>query len=419
MNHVSSLGREFQFALRERSIIIWALAVFLLSSLSIGFGIVAVSEQRASIEYLKELDEADRTSELATQKDWGSAAYYSFHLTYSEPSNFAFAAMGQRDNLPWKHRLRMLALEGQIYEHDSGNPVVALLGRFDFSFFVAFIVPLILALTLYDTISTERTAGRYNLLEASTGHAHLLWLQRFTVKTSIIYFALACPLFVGAFVSGSSAFTIIAALSGVLLYVIFWAAVCYWVASWQRSGSFILMSLLGTWVMLSMILPSAAKLTIDKLIHAPDGSDILLLQRQTVNDAWDLPREATFKVFFERYPEWVNYESQETSFEWQWYYAFQQVGDQGAEVLSKAYREARMRRDKVADITSIFLPPSFFERRFESLANTNVRAAINYEDQARDFHAQLKAFYYPRFFQNTPFDKADLEKLPVFKAAAF
>ena len=33
-----------------------------------------------------------------------------------------------------KHRIRALALEGQIYERDTGNPVLALTGRFDFAF---------------------------------------------------------------------------------------------------------------------------------------------------------------------------------------------------------------------------------------------------------------------------------------------
>lgn len=39
--------------------------------------------------------------------------------------------MGQRDVQPWKHRIRLLALESQIYERDVGNPSIALVGRFD------------------------------------------------------------------------------------------------------------------------------------------------------------------------------------------------------------------------------------------------------------------------------------------------
>jgi len=64
----------------------------------------------------------DRDHSLASQSDAGGAAYYAFHFTYDPPSSLAFVSRGIRDDLPWKHRVRMLALEGQIYETDSGNP---------------------------------------------------------------------------------------------------------------------------------------------------------------------------------------------------------------------------------------------------------------------------------------------------------
>ena len=107
--------------------------MFLLSSVSIYFGIQEVERQHATIERLLHADAEERDTNLNKVKSWGSAAYYSFHLSYDAPSNFAFAAMGQRDSQAWKHRIRMLALEGQIYERDVGNPVIALIGRFDFA----------------------------------------------------------------------------------------------------------------------------------------------------------------------------------------------------------------------------------------------------------------------------------------------
>ena len=68
----------------------------------------------------------------------------------------------------------MLALEGQIYERDVGNPSVALIGRFDFAFLAAFILPLVLIMLLYDLRTSEKTAGRHDLLEATVGATSLL-----------------------------------------------------------------------------------------------------------------------------------------------------------------------------------------------------------------------------------------------------
>jgi ABC-2 type transport system permease protein len=43
-----------------------------------------------------------------------------------------------------------------------------------------------------------------------------------------------------------------------------------------------------------------------------------------------------------------------------------------------------------------------------------MNAALDYEQQVRDFHAQLRDFYYPKFFEHQAFDKALLENLPEF-----
>ena len=88
-----------------------------------------------------------------------------------------------------------------------------------------------------------------------------------------------------------------------------------------------------------MIVPAAIKTSVETAVPLPDGGDILLTQREAVNDAWDLPKSATMDPFVERHPEWADYTEISQSFEWKWYYAFQQVGDQTVEPLSLAYRE--------------------------------------------------------------------------------
>ena len=103
------------------------------SALAVSAGLIEVRQQRATIARMLEADRADRATVLQAQKDWGGAAYYSFHFTFDPPSDLAFAALGRRDDTAWKHRVRMLALEGQIHERDAGHPVLALTGRFDFA----------------------------------------------------------------------------------------------------------------------------------------------------------------------------------------------------------------------------------------------------------------------------------------------
>jgi ABC-2 type transport system permease protein len=412
----SLLGRELRFQLRSPAFLLWMGLVFVLSSLAVGAGILEVAQQRATLETLLAGDAEDRADALGGQSDWGGAAYYSFHLTYDPPSDFAFAALGVRDREPWKHRVRMLALEGQIYEHDAGNPVLALTGRFDFAFFAAFVLPLILAVLLHDLKASERSAGRYALLVTMSGRESMPWRARALLRSAAVFLAAGLPLVIAATLSGSGLATTLFALLALLAHTAFWGLVCSWMAAWERPAPVLLSSLVGVWILLAVVVPATGKLAIDRLVEAPSGAEILMTQREAVNGAWDVPTEVTMEAFVARHPEWADHAEIEGAFEWKWYYAFQQVGDQKAEPLARAYRDARLTRDRISSYLAWLSPPALLERSFQRLARTDLAAALAYESRVRAFHARLREYYYDKLFLAAPFEESALEEFPQFDA---
>ena len=411
---LNSLTREFRFLRKDRGAIFWLALAFMLSVIAISFGISEVREQRTTIATLVQEDAADRANALSTQTDWGGAAYYAFHLTYEPPSDFAFAAMGQRDTSPWKHRIKMLALEGQIHEADTRNADFGLVGRFDFAFLAAAVAPLLLILLLYDLRASERTARRHDLLVATAGYPRSLWLPRAALRVVSLALLLLVPLWVGAAIEGTSfgvAFQASLILIGGLLV---WWLIVEPVSRIDASPSVLLTTLIGLWLALAIVVPAISKAVIETANPVPDGGKILLLQRETVNDAWDLPKEATMESFIEQYPQWRDYSVIEEGFEWKWYYAFQQVGDQTVAPLAKQYREARIERDREAGLVSLLSPASFVERSLEKLARTDASAMVAYEDRVRDFHEELRQFHYPLLFREVEYDADRLRDLPRY-----
>jgi len=413
-----AVRRETAFLARDRSV--WAcwLVVLCLSVLAVSAGLSEVRQQKATIARLAEADRADRLNILKTQKDWGGAAYYSFHLTFDPPSDFAFAALGRRDDAAWKHRVRMLALEGQIHERDAGHPLLALIGRLDFALLAAFVLPLVLIVLLYDLRASERVAGRHDLLVATAGHSARLWQLRAGLRAGGVFVCAALPLVVAAGVSGTAAPTLLAACALLFVYLLFWTVVCVAVAAWQQTGEVILATLVALWILLGVVVPAAGRMAIDRAVPMPSGADIIMTQREAVNDAWDLPKATTMTAFVERDPQWAAYTAVERPFEWKWYYAFQQVGDQKARALSEAYTAGRMARDRLAGWLAITAPPVLLERALQSLARTDMRAMLAYEARVRAFHASLRAFYYPKLFRDERFDPAALDALPQFDSGA-
>lgn len=406
--------REAGLLARERAVWAWWGVVLLLSALAVTAGLAEVRQQDATIARLLQADRSDRAAVLQARQDWGGAAYGSFHLTYDPPSRFAFAALGQRDDAAWKHRIRMLALEGQIHERDAGHPVLALVGRFDFAFFAAFVLPLVLIVLLHDLRASERAAGRHDLLVATAGQGGALWWLRAALRSGGVLLAAALPLLLGGAWAGTGAATLLAACAALAIYLLFWAGLCTVLAGWRQTGEVILATLLGLWVLLGVIVPAAGRTAIDRAVPLPSGAEIVLAQREAVNDAWDLPKAQTMAAFVARHPQWAAHAAVTRPFEWKWYYAFQQVGDQRAQPLAEAYTSGRLQRDAWAGRLAWAAPPVLLERSLQALAGTGLQATLAYEARVRAFHAELRGFYYPRLFLDQPFDAAALQALPQF-----
>ena len=414
---MTAILREWRFLARDRGALLWIALALLLSAAATGFGIAEVREQRATIAALLEEDARDRADAIAKQEDWGGAAYAAFHLTYAPPSDFAFAALGQRDTAPWLHRVRMLALEGQIHEADTRNADFGLIGRFDFAFLAATVAPLMLILLLHDLRGGERVAGRHDLLVATAGKPSRLWLPRAGVRLAGLVLALLVPFWIGAGLERAGLATVLAASALVIGALLVWWVIVELVGRLPASPAVLLTALVGIWLALALLVPAVSRAAIEAARPVPDGADILMLQREAVNDAWDIPKAATMTPFIARHPEWQAFATVEKPFEWKWFFAFQQVGDQKAEAIARAYREGRLARDRAAGLAAFLSPAALVERGFERLAGTDMRAMIAYEHSVRAFHAELRAFHYPLLFRDPPYDPAAFGDLPRYTAA--
>ncbi len=417
MRSPSALLREALLLSRDRAAVFWLAMALLLSAVSVASGMAEVRAQRDELARLAELDRADRNAELARQSDWGGAAYYAFHLTYDPPSDLAFAALGQRESAPWKHRVRMLALEGQIHEADAPNPELALAGRIDFAFIAAYLAPLLVIFLLYDLRSSERAAGRLELLAATSGRDASPWRLRAGLRVAALAACLLLPLVIGGLIMGAPAVALLLISMAVGVHLLVWWGLTLLADRLAIASTTQLSLLVGGWLLLAVLVPATGRVLIERAIPVPSGSDILMVQREAVNGAWDQPKEATMTPFVARHPEWAEYSRIEAGFDWKWYYAFQQVGDQTAEDISAAYTQGRLRRDAAAGMAAWLSPPVLLERSLQSLAGTDASAIISYEQSVRDFHAQLRAFYYPRLFLGQEYQIDEASRLPEFVPA--
>ncbi|ABG42275.1 conserved hypothetical protein [Paraglaciecola sp. T6c] len=409
------LSREWRFMLRQKYLLVLLGCAILISGFSVQSGLNEIEQQQQTIERLTAADAADRTDAQHKHDEIGMLAYYTFHLTYSAPSNLAFAALGERDIYPWKHRIKMLAIEGQIYESDTQNAELTQAGKIDFLFVISALSPLIIILLFHDLFANERSSGRHDLLVTTAKSPWALWGARGAIRFIAIFLCLMLPFYVGTWVSGSSLAAIGLVSFYCFIYLAFWALLSVY---WGRNASSapkVASGLIGIWVLFAFITPILGDLSINKLVHSPKGGDIVFTQREAVNDAWDLPKEVTMDAFTATYPEWKDHVAMQSMFEWKWYYAFQQVGDQIAAPMSQEYRAAAKKKYELAGYASLLSPPLLLQRMLTRLAKTDAVAAFKYEQHLRDFHQELRLYHYPFLFAQGEFDKGELDNMPNFE----
>jgi ABC-2 type transport system permease protein len=386
----------------------------LVSGFAVFSGVQEVKHQQQTIERLQKADVTDRVDAQAKHKDIGYLAYYNFHLTYSAPSDLAFAALGERDIYPWKHRIRMLALEGQIYETDAQNAELAQAGKIDFVFVLSALSPLLIIMLFHDLFANERTSGRYDLLVSTAKSSWALWGARTSIRFIAVVVCLMLPFYIGAWISNTGLTSVLLVSLWSLLYLAFWTALCLWWGKHASSAPRVASSLIGVWVLFAFIIPILGDLVINRSVHSPEGGDIVLSQREIVNGAWDIPQEVTMDAFIANHPQWKDHVAMQSMFEWKWYFAFQQVSDEKVEPLSLAYRQAAKSKYDLAGYVSLLSPPLLLQRTLNRLANTDALAAFDYEQQIRDFHQELREFYYPLLFTQPEFEQSQLEDMPNF-----
>jgi ABC-2 type transport system permease protein len=406
---------ELRLFLRQRVALPALLLTLLVASAAVVAGLAEIARQRDVIERIQpqQAEDVAAVAAFVTRGgDPGDAAYYTFHATWDDPSPLAFAAIGQRDVAPYILRVRALSLESQINESENYNAEMALPGRFDWAFVLVYLAPLVLIALLHDLVSGEREAGRLSLLKAMSARERLLWLRRVAIRAGLLFFALCFPFVVGALISDAGAVTVLAVLGLAALYVLFWTGLALLVGRMGRNSLTNAASLAATWLVLTLVLPGLALLTINAAIPVRQGIEMTLAQREIVHAGWDRPKAETMAVFFKHYPQFSDTEPVGIEFHWKWYYAFQHLGDVQVADKTRAYRKGLEQRDSWTRRIGMVLPAVGIQSAIHRMAATDLTSQLAYQDRVRAFHQALRQFYYPYIFDGEPFSNADFASAP-------
>lgn len=409
------LSHELKILFRTRLALIASMLLLGLSSVAVVSGLLDVHKQQHSIAKLIQLQNEDAAAIAKKYADAGAGyqAYYTFYGTWDSPSPATFIALGFRDVAPHALRVRALGLQAQIHEGENFNPELALPGRFDYAFVLVYLLPLFAIALLYDLVSGERESGRLRLL-ISSANGNGIWIRRAGVRFVMLLLCCALPLLIAGLWADMSFISLCLALTMTASYLAFWTGMCLIVASFRWSSVANAMMLMGSWVLITLIVPALANIMISRAIPVGQGVDLMLSQRQAVHNAWEVPREETMRRFYQTYPELDNQQPLATGFQWKWYFAFHQLGDQHVADSVSGYQNALLEREQWTRRLGWVLPSVGVQSVMHGIAGTDLIAQLNYQERITQFHQQIREFYYDFLFLDKQFDLNDFESRPVF-----
>ena len=390
----------FKSFIRSRSVIV-ALVLFLamgLVSILIGkqFLEKRLSAQQAVTKLQKE--QIARNAEHIPDQ-FGLLMYY-LRFAYINPTEpVAALAIGQQDVNTSIQYLTIRGLEAQRYDTDLNNPYQLQSGNFDLSFVILFLVPLLIIVLCFNLLSQEKEAGTWSLVRVQSRQSFSVLWQKLIIRYATVIVLLAVLLMTAVIIIGIPADGKLAAYALTsVLYVTCWFALCWLVISLHKSSSMNALLLLSIWVFLCLLIPAALNNYITARYPIKEAYSTFLKQRDGYHTKWDISPDSTMKAFFRHYPQFKEYVWNSPKFNYMWYYAMQQSGDDEAAEDSRAMFQQLARRQILSRNAARFFPAMQAQLQFTDIAGTGLQQHLTYLDSTALFHERLRLHFYPKIF---------------------
>lgn len=379
-------------------------------------GHTVIERQRqalAASPALQQQEHARVLAPLPPTADAGDQLYYLFFHTVREPSPWAPVAVGQRDVQAFNLKVRMLALQGQLYDTDLGNPLLASFGNFDLAFVIVVLAPLLLIAFTFNVHSGEVEAGTWSLLRSQPIRVGRLLLLKYALRMAMVWAPVMALLLMAAWALGLDLdVTWWTVAAWATAYLVVWMAVSMLVATLRRSSDVNVLALLAVWVLWTALGPALVNVAAAARFPLPEALELTVLQRQGYHGAWDEPLPEVMQAFYQRYPEWRNVPVPTDRYSNAWYYAMQQRGDDAAADAAARYRASLEARDRWVHRASWWCPPAALQRALSRVARTDLAAGLAYLDSVAAYHEALKRHFFPVIFGNHSIAEVDWTAVP-------
>ncbi len=401
--------------LRSKGFMIGLLILFFSGLLSLYIGKHFLERNREIIEKTAHFQQENIDRYVQNIKEMGSLLYYVRFGLANETSNLAGLSIGQRDISPAVMSVTIRNLQEQQYNTDLMNPMYQLIGNLDFSFVLIYLFPLIIIAFGFNLISEEKEEGTWSLVLSQSASPLKMLLIKMSIRYASILAVLILLLFIAKFylaIPIDAAFGAYIVMA--LLYISFWFCVVWLVVSFHKNSSRNALTLLTSWVLLTIVIPAAVNATIVQLYPVPEAFSTVLESRDGYHTQWDKPNEPVIQNFYQHYPQLSQFKHPEgADYSSLWYYAMQQMGDDASMAQAIALKEKLSKREDLSTTIGLVVPTIHTQLMLNSLSLSDLKNYLNFSEKLADFHERKKLYFFSKMFSNVPVSQQNWKIFPL------
>lgn len=405
----------FKSFIRSKVAVVGLAVVLLTGIISIYIGRQHINKQINSIEKTAHFQQEHIQRNVQYfNKEMGLLLYHLRFSLVNETHPLNGLSIGQRDVNSSIQSITIRNLENQKYDTDLFNPFNLLTGNLDFSFVLIYLLPLLIISFSYNLLSEEKEGGTWRLVSTQVNYPFKLLLRKLLIRATAVFAALTVLLILAAMIlsippDSSFMATIVIAV----LYLLCWFAICLWVISLQRRSNTNAVILLSTWMLLTVVLPGAVNNYILNRYPVPEAMATAVAQREGYHEKWDMDKQPTMEKFYAHYPQFRKYTLPEGEFNWPWYYAMQQMGDDESRVQANAMQEKLWQRERTSASVARFIPTLHTQHMLNTIARAGLSNQLSFLNSTTGFHEKMRLYFYPKIFEGSSVSDEDWKQFEM------
>jgi ABC-2 type transport system permease protein len=342
-------------------------------------------------------------------------------LRYQAPrvtSPLMAITLGQSEYFPSSATIKLQTPEPALFEAASiDNPDHQQIGRFDVSFVLVYLLPLLLIALGYSVLSIERERGTLPLLMSQPLSLWRLLLSKAIVPLVVLLIpAIALPIAWTLAVRPESA-----ALWPNLLFfaVLVTGYACFWIAlalavnllGWRSSTNALVLG--GFWLTFVLVLPAALQATVTTLHPMPSRLDLVSRARLAEVESGQ-KQTAITDAFYKDHPELIPPDKKNRFLA---VYALSMESERAVAPLYQRFDEQLEAQQGLIRRMQFFSPAVILHESLTSLTGTGREGFQTFRQDVLSLRDEMRAFVLPRLAKNHEMTLADYDAAPVFRAS--